>query len=156
MKKLALLAVFAAAIALAVGTAHGVTVKGKEGVGKYLADSKGMTLYYYKVDSPGKSACTDGCVNWWPVFYSEDLRVPEGIDPADFGAITREDGKKQTTFRGYPLYYFSGDDGPGDMKGHGSRGVWFMVDPEKFMMKKGMEKGKGVMEKRMEKKGYGY
>lgn len=145
MKKLALLAALAAAIALAAGTAHGVTVKSKEGVGKYLADSRGMTLYYYKADSPGKSACTGGCINWWPLFYSEDLQVPEGLDTADFGAITREDGKKQTTFRGYPLYYFSGDDGPGDMKGHGSRGVWFVVDPEEFMMEKGMEK-----------KGYGY
>ncbi|MGD8351676.1 MAG: hypothetical protein PVG55_01650, partial [Nitrospirota bacterium] len=96
------------------------------------------------------------------IFHSEDLQVPEGLDAGDFGAITRGDGKKQTTFRGYPLYYFGGDSKPGDMKGQGSRGVWFVVDPGKFMMegemmREGegmMEEGGGMMER--QKKGYGY
>ncbi|MGD2081289.1 MAG: hypothetical protein PVJ36_09200 [Nitrospirota bacterium] len=162
MKRLTMLAVVVVAVALAAGAAQGVTVKSKEGVGNYLADSKGMTLYYFKSDSPGKSACTGGCLNWWPIFHSEDLQVPEGLDAGDFGAITRGDGKKQTTFRGYPLYYFGGDSKPGDMKGQGSRGVWFVVDPGKFMMegemmREGegmMEEGGGMMER--QKKGYGY
>ncbi|MEJ2313649.1 MAG: hypothetical protein P8Y85_02495 [Nitrospirota bacterium] len=161
MKRLTMLAAVMVAVALAAGTAQGMMVKSKEGVGDYLADSKGMTLYYFKNDSPGMSACTGGCLNWWPIFHSEDLKVPEGIDAEDFGTMTREDGKKQTTFRGYPLYYFSGDSEPGDMKGQGSRGVWFMVDPGKFMMEKemmkeegGMQEGGGMMEK--PRKGYGY
>ncbi len=135
MKRTTLLFVLLISLALAVGVAFGetVTVKSKEGLGDYLADSKGMTLYYYKKDSPGKSSCTGGCLNWWPIFYSEEITAPEGIDAKDFGTITREDGKEQTTFRGYPLYYFSGDKEPGDTNGQASRDVWFVVSPEKFM-----------------------
>jgi len=119
------------------GAAFGETVmvKSMEGLGNYLADSKGMTLYHFKSDSPGKSACTGGCLQRWPIFYSEKMEVPKGLDAKDFGTITREDGKKQTTFRGYPLYYFASDKKPGDALGQGVGGVWFVVDPAKFMTK---------------------
>ena len=50
----------------------------------------------------------------------------------DFGTITREDGKKQTTFRGYPLYYWVGDKAAGDTKGQGMGNVWHVIDPAKF------------------------
>lgn len=50
--------------------------------------------------------------------------------------ITREDGKKQTTFRGYPLYYWAGDKAPGDTKGQGMKNVWYVIDPAKFPPKK--------------------
>ncbi len=95
-----------------------------------------MTLYYFKNDSPGKSTCTGGCIERWPIFYSEKIEVTGGLDPNDFGTITRDDGKKQTTFRGYPLYYFVRDRKPGDAYGQGVADVWFVVDPAKFMKKK--------------------
>ena len=50
----------------------------------------------------------------------------------DFGTITREDGEKQTTFRGYPLYYWVNDNGAGDTTGNGVKGVWFVVNPDDF------------------------
>ncbi|MEJ2324342.1 MAG: hypothetical protein P8Y77_06075 [Nitrospirota bacterium] len=101
----------------------------------YLTDSEGMTLYWFKNDSPGKSACYGGCVANWPVFYRETVAPTGGLKAEDFGTITRDDGKKQTTFRGYPLYYFAGDSKPGDMKGQGLKDVWFTVDPNKFPVK---------------------
>jgi len=54
------------------------------------------------------------------------------VKAEDFGTITREDGKKQTTFRGYPLYYWAGDKAPGDTKGQGVGNVWYVIDPTKF------------------------
>ena len=42
------------------------------------------------------------------------------------------DGKKQNTFRGYPLYYYSMDARPGDTGGHNLGNAWFVIDPEKF------------------------
>jgi predicted lipoprotein with Yx(FWY)xxD motif len=122
------IAVFAAAVSV-----DAVTVRTKAGVGDYIADSKGMTLYYFKNDSPGKSACTGGCIDRWPVFYSDAVKVPEGLDAREFGAITRPDGKRQTTFRGYPLYYFAGDREAGDVNGHGMGDVWLVVNPATFM-----------------------
>jgi len=112
-----------------------VLIKSKEGVGKYLTDSKGATLYYFKNDSPGKSACAGECSGKWPAFHSEKIDAPKDVNAKDFGAITREDGKKQTTYKGYPLYYFSGDAKAGDTNGQGVKDVWFVIDPAKFMKK---------------------
>lgn len=102
-----------------------------EGVdaGKYLVDGKGMTLYTFKKDSPGKSACTGPCVEKWPLYYADTLRIPDGVKSEDFGAITREDGKRQRTYKGRPLYYYVGDKRAGDMTGQGMGGVWYIVKP---------------------------
>ena len=50
----------------------------------------------------------------------------------DFGTITREDGQKQTTFRGFPLYYWVNDKAAGDTLGQNVNSVWFVVDPANF------------------------
>ncbi|WP_455381827.1 hypothetical protein [Salinispira pacifica] len=92
----------------------------------YLTDSSGMTLYYFTKDVAGTSVCTGGCLNAWPAFYAQNLTVPSGLTASDFGTITRDDGSKQTTYMGWPLYYFSGDKKPGDMNGENFRGVWFV------------------------------
>ncbi|MGW8323142.1 MAG: hypothetical protein ACWGSD_16460, partial [Thermodesulfobacteriota bacterium] len=44
----------------------------------------------------------------------------------------RDDGTKQSTFRGYPLYYWSGDEKEGDTNGQGVKNVWFVIDPGNF------------------------
>lgn len=107
-----------------------VQIKNKKGIGNYLADSKGMTLYYFKDDYAGYSACEGDCLKNWPPFHAKDLIVPPGLAPADIGVMTRDDGKEQITFRGYPLYYFHKDKKPGDTLGQNVREMWFVVDPE--------------------------
>ena len=110
-----------------------IKVSEKEGIGKYLTDMKGKTLYWFKKDTPGKSACTGQCLDKWPVFFGgEYIAPPPGAKTEDFGTITREDGKKQTTFRGYPLYYWFQDKTPGDTLGHKVNDVWFVIDPSNF------------------------
>jgi Secreted repeat of unknown function len=50
----------------------------------------------------------------------------------DLGTITRSDGTKQVTYDGHPLYFFSGDSGPGTATGQGSDGFgakWWLVAP---------------------------
>src|SRR3989304_1730320 len=44
----------------------------------------------------------------------------------------RGDGKKQATFRGYPLYYWGGDKAQGDTAGQGVNNVWYVIDPANF------------------------
>jgi len=107
---------------------HAVKVAKDEKAGSYLTDAKGMTLYTFKKDAAGKSACAGECVVKWPIYFREKV----GADPklaADFGTITREDGQKQTTYKGMPLYYFAGDKGAGDLKGQGLKDVWFVAAP---------------------------
>ena len=111
---------------------HAVQTMTKDGVGAYLADAKGMTLYWFKKDTPGKSACAGPCVEKWPVYHREKVMAGTGLSEGDFGTITREDGKKQSTFRGYPLYYWAGDKAKGDTNGQGVNNVWYVVDPANF------------------------
>jgi predicted lipoprotein with Yx(FWY)xxD motif len=101
-------------------------------IGSYLADGDGRTLYWHKFDSPGKSTCTGECIQMWPPFYQKKVVPPDGVNADDFGMITRDDGIKQTTFKGYPLYYFSVDQAKGDVKGYNFEYMWYTVIPKRF------------------------
>ena len=93
----------------------------------YLADSKGMTLYYYTKDATGQSACYGGCAAAWPVFNADTIAVPAQLKASDFGSFTRTDGSKQTTYLGWPLYYWQKDGKAGDMTGEGVGKVWYVL-----------------------------
>ena len=108
---------------------HAVKVSQKDGVGSFLVDTKGMTLYSFKKDTPGKSACEGDCLAKWPLYFREAVAAKDGVKAEDFATITRSDGQKQTTYKGMPLYYFSGDKNPGDTTGQGVKDVWFVVNP---------------------------
>jgi predicted lipoprotein with Yx(FWY)xxD motif len=124
----ALVAVFVGTgIAFAEGTT--IDIKTKDGIGPYLVDAQGMTLYVFKKDSPGMSACAGPCVANWPVFYPEKVTVVMGIDAKNIATIKRADGKEQATYKGLPLYYFIGDKAPGDTKGHGFKDIWSVAKP---------------------------
>jgi predicted lipoprotein with Yx(FWY)xxD motif len=135
MKKIVNMAVLAIVITtfMAAGIAfaehHAVKVSKKEGVGSFLTDIKGMTLYTFKKDTPGKSACEGPCVDNWPLFFREKVEPKDGLAAADFATITRADGKKQTTYKGMPLYYFIKDTKPGDTMGQGVKDVWSVAAP---------------------------
>lgn len=100
-------------------------------VGEYLADTKGMALYYFKKDEPKTSKCSGECLDNWPPFMEKDFDVPEGFEKSDFGTITREDtGAEQVTYKGYPLYYFVKDRNKGDVIGQGVKNVWFLINKD--------------------------
>ncbi len=130
--KLTVLAIMVVAVTEA-GTAfaenQAVKVAQKEGIGSYLTDIKGMTLYTFKKDTPGMSACEGACVGIWPLFYREKVDAKDGLAAGDFGTITRPDGKMQTTYKGMPLYYFSKDVKPGDTNGQGYINLWTVAKP---------------------------
>ncbi|VVB85796.1 Secreted repeat of uncharacterised function [uncultured archaeon] len=98
--------------------------------GNYIVDGKGITLYLFSNDVTGESKCTGGCLNIWHIFYTEKISVASGLSSSDFGTITRSDGTKQTTYKGWPLYYFSNDSNPGDIKGEGFNKIWFIARPD--------------------------
>jgi predicted lipoprotein with Yx(FWY)xxD motif len=139
MKKIVMVLVVVGIIAFginaAMGMHHAIKIQEKEGIGKYLIDTEGKTLYWFKKDSPGKSACIGSCLEKWPIYYRETVAAPKEIKAEDFGTITREDGKKQTTFRGYPLYYWINDKQSGDTNGQGVNNVWFVINPDNFPSK---------------------
>jgi predicted lipoprotein with Yx(FWY)xxD motif len=109
---------------------YSVNIAYKNGIGFYLTNATGWTLYFLKTDIPsnGTSTCTGKCINNWPAFYieTEMLNLPTGLNSTSFGEITRPDGGKQTTYNGWPLYYFIKDTKPGDTNGQGINKVWFV------------------------------
>ncbi len=108
---------------------HTVKIAKKESLGSYLTDAKGMTLYTFKKDTPGMSACSGDCVAKWPLYFREKVGVTGNLKAEDFATIAREDGKKQTTYKGFPLYYFAADKAPGDTNGQGVKEVWMVATP---------------------------
>jgi len=101
--------------------------------GNILSDATGKTLYFFAIDADGKSGCTGGCEAAWPVYYAGNETAPTGLIAADISTITRADGNKQTTYKGWPLYYYAGDTGKA-VTGDASGGTWFVAKPDYSIM----------------------
>ncbi|NHN28565.1 plastocyanin/azurin family copper-binding protein [Paenibacillus agricola] len=97
-------------------------------VGSYLTDESGKTLYMFMKDTPDVSTCKDACVTNWPIFAADNIQITSDLNAADFKTIVREDGKKQTTYQGWPLYYYAKDLKAGDTLGQAVGGVWMVIN----------------------------
>ena len=105
-----------------------VLIRNDPKLGAILTDSDGKTLYIFKKDPVDNSVCDSSCIASWPVFYSsKEITTPDGINAGDFNVITRDDGSKQTTYKGMALYYYSGDKAPGDLNGEEYNNLWYVV-----------------------------
>lgn len=105
--------------------------------GQIVVDSKGMSLYFFTKDvkDSGTSACTDACLDAWPIFTTtSDAPAVDGV-AGTVGTIASPDGKKHVTLNGMPLYYYAKDKAPGDVTGQGVGGVWYLVSPAGEMIK---------------------
>jgi len=95
--------------------------------GKRVVDAAGMTVYTFDKDkaNSGKSMCNGPCAKSWP-----PVMAPAGTQPSgDLGVVMREDGGKQLSYRGKPLYHYAKDQAKGDMKGDKFKGMWHVVTP---------------------------
>jgi len=100
-------------------------------LGDVLVDADGRTLYVFTKDAGGKSNCTGQCAQTWPPLTATGAPTAgEGADATKLGTITRDDGSAQVTYAGSPLYLYAPDTSPGDTKGQGVGGVWFVVSPD--------------------------
>ena len=100
----------------------------KVGSATVLANSKGLTLYWFVPDTSTKSNCNGSCIHYWPP-VTGPATAGSGVT-GHLGTITRSNGAKQATWDGHPLYTYIGDTGPGMEKGNGlnlSGGVWHAI-----------------------------
>ncbi len=102
--------------------------------GKILTDERGYTLYFFTPDVNSPTICTGECEVAWPVYYKENPSLSDGLDKKDFSVVIRPDGKKQTTYKGWPLYFFFEDKKPGEIKGDGLENAWFVAKPDYTIM----------------------
>ncbi|MGH3935866.1 MAG: hypothetical protein ACRDS1_12970 [Pseudonocardiaceae bacterium] len=101
-------------------------------LGEVVTDQNGLTLYRFDKDKakPSVSNCNDACAEMWPPTLGDPASVQlQGVDPALVGEVTRDDGTKQLTLGGWPLYTFAKDTAAGQAKGQGVGKTWFAVTP---------------------------
>jgi predicted lipoprotein with Yx(FWY)xxD motif len=95
-----------------------------------LTADNGLTLYSLSAEKHGKFICKGGCLkDWFPLIVAKGVK-PTG--PVPLGTIKRPDnGKRQVTFKGKPLYTFDDDRKKGDAKGEGIKdvGTWHAATP---------------------------
>ncbi|WP_411104590.1 SCO0930 family lipoprotein [Streptomyces sp. cmx-4-9] len=98
-------------------------------LGHVVADAQGRTLYRFDKDSawPMKIGCVGACVDTWKPAAPVDKAKVSGIAPELIGSVKRPDGTEQLTIDCWPVYSFTGDTQPGDIKGHNKQGLWFAV-----------------------------
>jgi len=96
-------------------------------LGSILVDGKGWTLYMFTKDSANTSTCTGGCLAVWPALIGKPT-AGSGVDASKLGSFTRQDGRLQASYGGWPLYYWKADTKPGDVLGQNVAGVWFVLD----------------------------
>lgn len=95
--------------------------------GQVLTSANGMTLYVFTKDSKGVSSCNSGeCLANWPPLTANSIPSVSGV-PGTFSLVSRSDGRVQLAYNGMPLYRFIGDSAPGDTKGQGVNGLWFVA-----------------------------
>lgn len=102
--------------------------------GDHLATSAGSAVYYVEGDTDG-SACTGDCTRAWPPVLAGDTMpsASAGLQAGMMGTITRDDGARQLTYNGHPLYRYAADTAAGVTAGHGVQdqwGHWQLVGPD--------------------------
>jgi predicted lipoprotein with Yx(FWY)xxD motif len=113
------------------GATAGLQVAQNAGLGKFLADQDGRTLYVFLKDTKSVSNCSGGCAATWPPLKTQDKPSGQnGVDGSLLGTIQRDDGSTQVTYNGWPLYYYAPDQALGDTKGQGVGQVWYVVGPD--------------------------
>jgi len=120
------------------GSSGGTTAVSGSGIktmstskGTVLATSTGRTVYWFVIDTPGKSNCNGQCATFWPPVPFSAKPASSSL-PGKFGKVTRADGSKQLTYDGHPLYTFKQDTAAGQVNGNGintSGGLWYAETP---------------------------
>lgn len=89
-----------------------------------LTTTAGRTLYSLSAEKHGRFICTNSCLSTWKPLLVPAAAKPKG--PVALGTVERPEGKTQVTYKGKPLYSFSGDSKKGDDNGEGIMdvGTW--------------------------------
>lgn len=111
-------------------------------LGAVLTDAEGRTLYLFEKDEKKESYCHRACAAIWPPLSPRGQpRVTGNADATLMGTITRDDGTKQVTYGGHPLYYYVADNSrPGSLDGEDVKqfgASWYVVSPKGEKLEKG-------------------
>lgn len=117
-------------------------------LGQYLTNNQGQALYMFANDADSTNSCNGACETLWPPFTADltTAKFNSALNASDFAIITTASGKKEVTYKGWPLHTYSpsGQDGYGNTaniaeqagttKGDGFGGLWFVAKPDYTIM----------------------
>jgi predicted lipoprotein with Yx(FWY)xxD motif len=102
-------------------------------MGEVVEDEDGWVLYRFDGDTnnPAKSNCNGDCAKVWePALTNDGKPTLKGVSASVVSTVTRADGTKQLTIKGWPIYHYIGDKTPGQWKGQNVSGKWFVIKPD--------------------------
>lgn len=124
-------------VVLDEAAAFNIQVINSSKFGYILTNQNKQSIYFFAGDVTGQSNCTGGCADTWPAVIGNiaELDLSSNLDRSDFGTFIREDGQKQITYKGWPLYYFSPEKNkilelPGETLGDAKGGVFHIAKPD--------------------------
>jgi predicted lipoprotein with Yx(FWY)xxD motif len=110
--------------------------------GPVIVDSQGRTLYdshgddsmLYQFNRPPTPSCYEACAEVWiPLLTDGSPKAIGAAEESLMGTIRREDGSRQVTYDGRPLYRFVEDTRPGETNGNYAvsfREEWHALEPD--------------------------
>ena len=116
-------------IALALGAAASFVALAADAPARFadgiLVAGNGKTLYTFDNDAAGsgKSVCNGPCAALWPPLMASATDQAA----APWAVITRDDGAKQWSYKGKPLYFYQADQKAGDRAGDNFRSIWHVI-----------------------------
>lgn len=104
---------------------------GSSSLGKIVVNGKGMSAYFFDRDkaNSGLSACSGECAANWPAITTRTTKLSISGIKGKVGTIAVKGGEQQVTINGRPIYTFAFDTAPGEVKGQGAQGVWYVISP---------------------------
>ncbi len=116
-------------IVMAISTAASFVASAADAPARFaegvLVAPNGKTLYTFDNDAAGsgKSVCNGPCAALWPPLMASATDQAA----APWGVVTRDDGSKQWSYKGKPLYFYQADQKAGDRTGDNFRSVWHII-----------------------------
>jgi len=131
------LVIVAAVVGVFVATSGGATKSAsgpaaisvaRTSLGPTLVGPGGRTLYLFEADRPHVSRLSAAGRAVWPPVTTAG--TPQALNGAAAGEIGRIASTGQVTYNGHPLYYYVGDQKPGQTTGQGLNefgALWYVL-----------------------------
>jgi|SRR5579872_474033 len=110
----------AGSIARSAPQSHATVSLRSTKLGMILVGANGHTLYLFRKDRNGTSACSAACATYWPPLLTKTKPTAgAGVHAALLGTTKRSDGHLQVTYDKHPLYSYTLDHASGQTTGEG-------------------------------------
>lgn len=110
-----------------------VITAGGSQFGRVLFDGSGQAIYLFDLETSKRSKCYDACAEAWPpVLTKHSPRATGAVQQDLLGTTRRDDGTRQVTYAGRPLYFYA-HEGKDEVRCHnvpGFGGLWLAVTPK--------------------------